>query len=137
MKLSDFKARFRRDRQGGRHRGEPSVRWGLPLFFLGVTGTLFAMILTAFVVWNNPEQPVMPAQYHPSSGAVIPKPVVFPPVRQQPTPAASTYTVVARDTLWSIAYRECGDGRDWQKLQHANGINPWWLHPGQQLKVSC
>ena len=124
-----------KERQTGRHRGEPSVRWGLPLFFLGTVGLLFSVIITAFVVWNNPEQSLPTVQYRPSSGAVIPKPIVFPPVRQQPSPAASTYTVREHDTMWSIAYHRCGDGAKWKLIQAANSNDPWWISPGQVLKL--
>ena len=141
MKLSDIRAKLARPqhdcqvkgRQTGRHRGEPKHRWGLPLFFLGTTGTLFAMIITAFIVMNNPVPAVsVQPSYNPT-----PAPHVFPPVRQQPSPAASTYTVVAGDTMWSIAYKKCGNGLAWEKLQHENSNNPWRITPGQVLTVAC
>lgn len=122
--------RFRRKRESGRHRGEPKRHYGPVLVFLATAGFVGSAIVTAFIVQGNPNPPLAPGEYHPSSPAVIPQPVVFPPVKQD-----RTYTVAAGDRLWTIAYRECGDGRKWEALQHANGINPWWLHPGQVLKL--
>jgi len=33
-----------------------------------------------------------------------------------------TYVVQNKDTLWSIAQRFYGDGKQWKKIAHANGI---------------
>lgn len=132
MKLSDIRARFA-GRQTGRHRGEPKRRYGPALFFLVTTGLVGAAIVTAFIIQPSPA-PVASVQpsYNPT-----PAPHVFPPVRQEPSPAASTYTVVAGDTMWSIAYRKCGNGLAWKKLQHENSNDPWWLTPGQKLTIGC
>lgn len=134
-RLSKIKARFAR-RETGRHRAEPERRWGVALFILGTIGLVFTTIITAFIVQGSPVPPLGPAEYHPSSPAVIPQPVVFPPWKQEVSPPR-TYTVKAGDTLWEIAFRECGNGLAWDKLQHENGINPWWLGQGQVLKISC
>lgn len=134
-KLKDARARLT-EQPAGRHRAEPEHRLGLVLFFTGTVGVLFAMIITAFIVWNNPQQPLAPMQYRPSSPAVLPKPVVFPPWKQETSPPR-TYTVKAGDTMWSIARKECGNGLAWRKLQAVNSNNPWWLGQGQVLKISC
>lgn len=123
--------RFRRRRETGRHRGEPKQHYGPALAALCIIGTAGSAIVTAFAVQGNP--PPAAVQYQPSYNPT-PAPHVFPPVRQA-SPAASTYTVVAGDNLWTIAYHQCGDGNKWQDLQHANSIDPWWLHPGQVLKL--
>lgn len=134
MKLKDIRARLaRRDHQTGRHRGEPKHRYGPGLFFLVTVGLVGAAIVTAFIVQGNP---VPVASVQPSYNPV-PAPHVFPPVRQQPSAAASTYTVVAGDTMWSIAYKKCGNGLAWEKLQHENSNNPWRITPGQRLTVDC
>lgn len=134
MKLCKIRARFRREeRQTGRHRSEPKHHLG-PLIVIGTAISLLGTaIVTTFIVQGNPA-PVISVQpsYNPT-----PAPHVFPPVRQQPSPAPSTYTVVAGDTMWSVAYRKCGNGLAWKKLQAANSNDPWWIHPGQKLTISC
>jgi len=134
MKLKDIRARFaRHDRASGRHRGEPKHRYGPGLFFLVTAGLVGAAIVTAFIVQGNPVPAVsVQPSYNPT-----PAPHVFPPVRQQPSAAASTYTVVAGDTMWSIAYKKCGNGLAWEKLQHENSNNPWRISPGQKLTIGC
>ena len=131
MRLNGIRARFKRKRESGRHRGEPKHHYGLPLVFLGTVGVLFATIVTAYIYWDNPE-PVASSQYHPSYNPT-PPPHVFPP--QQPSPAASTYTVVAGDTMWSVAYKKCGDGEKWKAIQALNSNDPWVIMPGQVLKL--
>jgi len=141
MKLRNIRARFARPRhdcqvkgrQTGRHRSESKHRYGPALFFLVTVGLVSTTIVTAFMIQGNPV-PVASVQpsYNPT-----PAPHVFPPVRQQPTPAASTYTVVAGDTMWSIARKKCGNGTAWVKLQHENSNNPWRITPGQVLTVEC
>src|SRR5512146_615698 len=125
MKLSEIKAKLarREERQTGRHRAEPEHRWGVALFILGTIGLVGAAIVTAFIVQGNPAPAV---SVQPSYNST-PAPHVFPPVRQQP-PVPEMYTVVAGDTMWSIAYKKCGNGLFWQKLQHENSNDPWWLH---------
>lgn len=120
------------ERQTGRHRAEPEHRWGLALFFLGTVGLLFAVIITAFIFWNNPE-PSPAVQYRPSSAPFILRPPAFP--RARPSPAESTYTVREHDTMWSIAYHRCGDGAKWVQIQALNSNNPWVIIPGQKLKL--
>lgn len=118
-------------RETGRHRGEPKQRLA-PLIVIGTIITLVCTgIVTVFIVQGNPE-PVA-AQYQPSYNPT-PPPHIFPPVRQA-SPAPSTYTVVAGDSMWSIAYKECGNGTRWTDLQHANSNDPWHLKPGQVLKL--
>lgn len=130
MRLGGIRARFRRRRETGRHRGEPKQRYGPALAALCIIGTAGSAIVTAFAVQGNP--PPAAVQYQPSYNP-MPPPHVFPPV--QPSPAASTYTVRKSDTMWSIAYHRCGDGAKWKLIQAVNSNNPWLISPGQVLKL--
>lgn len=63
-----------------------------------------------------------------------------PPPRQNPTSgalaASRVHTVVAGDSLHSIAYEEYGDPARWRQLAEANGIDdPMRLPPGTTVLV--
>jgi LysM repeat protein len=53
-----------------------------------------------------------------------PKPTASPLAKTTPTPASgqTNYTVVAGDSLWTVAEKVYGNGFDWQKIQQANHI---------------
>lgn len=135
MQLDDIRAKVTEQRQTGRHRAEPKYRLGPLIVIATIISLTCTAIVTMFLVQGHPE-PLAPMQYRPSSPAVIPQPVVFPPFRQESSPPR-TYTVKAGDTMWSIAREECGNGLAWHKLQALNSNNPWWLSQGQVLKISC
>ncbi len=52
-------------------------------------------------------------------------------------PGSRSHTVVAGDTLASIAFEEYGSAAHWRKLADANGVvdDPMRLHPGVSLLV--
>lgn len=53
--------------------------------------------------------------------------------------AASTYTIKAGDTLWSIAQKQLGEGSKYQTLQKLNSISDSELKklkPGRVIKLS-
>lgn len=144
MKLDDIKTgiaslhhEITRERETGRHRGEPKHRLG-PLIVLGtVVSLLCVAIVTVFIVQQNPEPALPPAQYHSSSPAFVPKPQVFPP-RAAPATAPGTYTARHGDSLWSIAFKECGNGTKWGQLARANKIWwPWVVPTGKAVKIDC
>ncbi|SCY93220.1 LysM peptidoglycan-binding domain-containing protein [Alkaliphilus peptidifermentans] len=45
-----------------------------------------------------------------------------PPVRKDDREAPKTYTMIAGDTLWSVAKKILGDGGRWKELQRLNNI---------------
>lgn len=46
------------------------------------------------------------------------------------------WVVTRGDSLWSIAFKEYGDSRDWRLIANANNIdNPRILEPGQELII--
>ncbi|MBO4914862.1 MAG: LysM peptidoglycan-binding domain-containing protein [Oscillospiraceae bacterium] len=48
----------------------------------------------------------------------------------------TTYTVVAGDCLWNLAYRFYGSGRFFGKIADANGIDsPYTIYIGQTLFI--
>lgn len=53
--------------------------------------------------------------------------------------SGETYTIVPRDTLWSIAVRAYGDGYQWPKIYRENkdeiGMNPSNIEEGIELKI--
>lgn len=69
----------------------------------------------------------------PAPVAVEPAPATLRP----PAPPSTRMHVVRKgDTLWSIAKRYLGDGKQWPRLVKANpGLDPQKLHVGQTLKV--
>ena len=67
-----------------------------------------------------------------------PKPEPQPEPQPEPTPAPTgeTYTVVAGDCLWNIAYKLYGTGTLYTKLAEANKIaDPYIIYIGQILTV--
>ncbi len=65
-----------------------------------------------------------------------------PPAAEAPTAPAATaietrfHTVQAGDTLWAIAERFYGDGRQYTKIAAANSLaNPDHIEPGLELKI--
>ncbi|MBU5458399.1 5'-nucleotidase C-terminal domain-containing protein [Oscillibacter sp. MSJ-31] len=67
-----------------------------------------------------------------------PQPEPQPEPKPEPTPAPSgdTYTVVAGDCLWNIAYKLYGTGTLYTKLAEANKIaDPYIIYIGQILTV--
>jgi len=70
-----------------------------------------------------------PAEAQPASTVTFEQPAAVPI-----TAAATTYTVVKGDTLWSIARKVYGDGQRWQDIAAANGItDAKKLRVGQEL----
>ena len=60
------------------------------------------------------------------------------PPAQSSTPAETTYTVVAGDSLSKIAKAQYGDANQWRRIWDANKDlikNPDLIHPGQVLKI--
>ena len=83
---------------------------------------------------------VVGEQYAAPQGRITIKaaPVVEPEPQPEPTPAPSgdTYTVVAGDCLWNIAYKLYGSGAQFTKLAEANKIaDPYIIYVGQILTV--
>ena len=69
---------------------------------------------------------------------VEPQPEPKPEPKPEPTPAPTgdTYTVVAGDCLWNIAYKLYGTGTLYTKLAEANKIaDPYIIYIGQILTV--
>ena len=112
--------------------------------------TLCLSILLVGCATTTRPEPVLPAQPAPSRvGSVTPGVLDVGPVRvasykpfsgnvfghvtiSQPGP----YTVVAGDTLFSIASRELGDGGRWRDIVSANpGLAPDRLRVGQVLEL--
>ena len=92
---------------------------------------------TDLAAWNNIRPPYI---IHPGQVLITKKPTV---AAQTAKPAQTTtpqqtgvHTVIAGDTLWSIAARTMGSGAKWQKLANANGLKfPWIIRPGQVLVI--
>ena len=83
---------------------------------------------------------VIGAAYAAPQGRITIKtaPVVEPEPQPEPTPAPSgdTYTVVAGDCLWNIAYKLYGSGAQFGKIAEANKIaDPYIIYIGQILTV--
>ena len=83
---------------------------------------------------------VIGAAYAAPQGRITIKtaPVVEPEPQPEPTPAPSgdTYTVVAGDCLWNIAYKLYGSGAQFGKIAEANKIaDPYIIYVGQILTV--
>lgn len=58
------------------------------------------------------------------------------PTPQEAAPAARTYTVRAGDTLWDIAVKYYGDGRQYTKIARANNIpDPNMINIGIVLTI--
>ena len=54
----------------------------------------------------------------------------------QSAPAETTYTVMAGDCLWNIAYRVYGSGTRYTAIAAANGIaDPDYIYVGQVLTL--
>jgi len=80
-----------------------------------------------------------------SSTYTAPQPVTAQPVTYDTMPgnssggsiaSGSSYTVKRGDTLYSIARRSYGDGKQWQKIASANpGVRPESLKVGQTLQI--
>ena len=47
----------------------------------------------------------------------------------------STYTVVAGDTLWTIAQKRLGNGSRYREIMTLNGLNSTVIRAGQKLKL--
>lgn len=45
------------------------------------------------------------------------------------------YTVVAGDSLWSIAQKKLGNGARWQEISKLNGLTSTTIRTGQKLKI--
>lgn len=53
-----------------------------------------------------------------------------------PPPLEKTYVVQRKDTLWGIALKFYGDGKQWKRIAQANGItDPSKLPVGKVLKI--
>ncbi len=51
-------------------------------------------------------------------------------------PSYSAYTLSDSDTLWSLARRYYGDGRQWTKISAANGnLDPYNLYAGMVIRI--
>lgn len=87
------------------------------------------------VVGSNPNL-IFPGQV-----LTIPQPCPSPcPLPEPgPVPCGGTYTVIAGDTLSSIAQRAYGDANQWPRIFDANraviGSDPNLIFPGQQLFI--
>jgi len=89
------------------------------------------------VVGSNPNL------IYPGQVLTIPQPCPSSPPLPTPGPVicGTTYTVIAGDTLWSIAQRAYGAGGHWSRIYNANvaviGPNPNLIFPGQRLYIPC
>lgn len=60
--------------------------------------------------------------------------VTYP--QAMPAAAGNTYTIRKGDTLWSIATRHYGDGKQWTRIVDANpGVDPKKLAVGQVITL--
>lgn len=67
---------------------------------------------------------------------VEPEPQPEPQPEPTPAPSGDTYTVVAGDCLWNIAYKLYGSGAQFGKIAEANKIaDPYIIYVGQILTV--
>jgi nucleoid-associated protein YgaU len=83
--------------------------------------------------------PAAPTQQAPMQ-SLAPKIVGNEPAKPSAETSASasadTYTIVAGDSLHSVAARLYGDERQWRSIVTANpGLNPRRLHVGQVIKL--
>ncbi len=74
------------------------------------------------------------------TNSAAPQPVVYDSMNTQPQTggpmAAGSYTIQKGDTLYSIATKRYGDGKQWQKIASANpGLDPTKLRVGQTINV--
>jgi LysM repeat protein len=88
---------------------------------------------TDLAAWNGIRSPYI---IHPGQVLITRKPTAAKPAQTVTVQPAGVHTVLAGDTLWSIAARTMGSGAKWQQLAEANGIKfPWIIRPGQILVV--
>ncbi len=87
---------------------------------------------------NNKSASTAPGAYDPAYDASLDQPVdagitgldpqpiqpqvIEPAPAPAPTVAGRTYTVQPKDTLWSIAVRQYGNGQKWRDIAAANNI---------------
>ena len=89
-----------------------------------------------------------PANNSPSAYTPAPQPIAAQPVTYDTMPSNTTgtnasvssaggaYTVKKGDTLYSIARKSYGDGKQWQKIASANpGLRPETLKVGQTITI--
>ena len=75
---------------------------------------------------------------------ITPTKLPLPSVTSTPMPEVfaqkingATYTIVAGDSLWTIAVRAYGDGYRWPDIAKANSLqnNPGLIHSGNKIKI--
>lgn len=72
------------------------------------------------------------------SPPVIAEEIAAPaPVQRVPAPV-KLYVAREGDSMWSIAFSQCGNGNDWRPLAKANHISyPYPVMPGAAITVEC
>lgn len=108
--------------------------------------TLIALLGTGCIVKKNPNSEVMDLNDTPPSEptqSVEPVTAVQPvqtpaPVQSEPAPVAAprTHTIAAGDTLWSLAVKYYGDGKQSKKILEANpGLEPTRMSIGKKITI--
>jgi 5'-nucleotidase / UDP-sugar diphosphatase len=76
------------------------------------------------------------ATYQPPATAIDTQPVIYDTAVTQAPTSSGTYTVQRGDTLYGIARKSYGDGKQWQKIASANpGVDPSRLPVGKTLVI--
>ncbi|RNJ48091.1 Fe(2+) transporter permease subunit FeoB [Methylocystis hirsuta] len=87
---------------------------------------------------SSGENPLQGVESPPAAQApkVVGKESAKPSAETSPSAPADTYTIVAGDSLRSLAVRLYGDERQWRSIVTANpGLDPRRLHVGQVIKL--
>lgn len=115
----------------GKHRRKRSSFW---VWFPAILTVLWLSIWASI----GSEQP-QPVFQRPLGAITQPQHIIHPRAFQPPhvKKTVKVLTIASHQTLWSIAYRYCGNGTDYKNIMKANGIKTWRIYPGERIHVIC
>lgn len=112
-------------------------KWWKPGTPTPYTVALFAGSIVAVLMATSWASAPPPTQTPPTQPPRTQPPLTQPPRTQPPpTPVIRSYSVEPGDTLWAVAERFYGDGRQYPQIAFANSVaDPNRIHPGQVLTI--